>query len=343
MHPTGSPTGAPPPRVASPYNHAVAAVEKITNEHLKDEVARRISEYGILQGQGSAGTLEISMRPSAARTFKAHWTGYRLIYPQPTLVLLAWLNDGSFWSEGYISTVQPSFVLALRKSPHKNRGTGAERPDDKLSSPQAIEIAMEQRREWVKQGLVPDEELIRFEDFDEPVEAIDQFFNYTQFYCLRAVDVDWSAFGYVADQSVGWDEGEARIASTPFDVAIEEGLKKSDILWITPDTDPGKTIPCWFLYRKDKRLFIISAPSEQQEVTDVTGVRTAHVFTRRKGRDARLTEFDASVRLITPAEKEEFEEVAEQMIAKRQSVRNAEELISRWKAEGVILELMPLA
>lgn len=314
----------------------------ITTEDLKNEIARRISEYAIPPGQGSAGTLEISLRTSVARTFRAHWTGYRLLYPQPTVVLLAWLHDGSFWSEGYISTVQPSYVLAFRKTPHKNRGTGAERPDYKFSSPQSIETAIRQRREWVLQGLVADEEIIRYEDFDEPMEAIDQFFNYTSFYCLRAVDLDWSSFGHVAEPSVGWNEGEVAAASTPFDAAIEEGLKKSDILWLSPDTDPDKSIPCWFLYRKDKRLFVLSAPPEQV-IPDAARVRTAHVVTRRKGRDALLTGFEAHVRVLTPANREEFDEIAEQLVAKRQSVRNPEEMIAGWKAEGVILELMPLA
>jgi hypothetical protein len=314
----------------------------ITIEDLKNEIARRISEYALSPGEGSAGTLEISLRPSVARTFRAHWTGYRLLYPQPTLVLLAWLHDGSFWSEGYISTAQPSYVLAFRKTPHKNRGTGAERPDDKFSSPQSIETAIGQRREWVLQGLAPDEEIMRYEDFDDPMEAIDQFFNYTSLYCLRAVDLDWSSFGYMADPSAGWDEGEAAVASTPFDAAIEEGLKKSDILWLSPDTDPDKSIPCWFLYRKDKRLFVISAPSEQV-IPDAARVRTAHIVTRRKGRDARMTEFDAHVRVVTPANRDEFDEIAEQLVAKRQSVRSSEEMIAGWKAEGVILELMPLA
>jgi|GEM_PF-1391712 len=320
----------------------MAISQKITFEDLKEQIARRISEYRLIQGDGAAGTLDISLRSSAARTFKAHWTGYRLVYPQPTLVLLAWLKDGSFWSEGYISTDQPSYVLALRKQPHAQRGTGAERPDDKFTSTQSLEVAAQQRADWIAAGLVPDEETIRYEDFDSPMEAIDQFFNYTQFYCLDSVKAVWSDFGYSVDPSLGWNPGEAARASVPIEAAIDEGLKRSDILWLTPDTSPDQAVPCWFLYTKDKRLFVLSGEQEQI-IPAAQNVRRAHVVTRRKGRDARMAEFDASVRHISGENPEEFEEVGGLLLAKRQSVTGShEDNLKRWMREGVILELTPL-
>ena len=320
----------------------MATMQKVTTQQLKDLIARKLSEYRLSQGEGSLGTLEISLRPSAARTFKAHWTGFRLAYSQPTVVLLAWLHDGSFWSEAYISTVQPSYVLAFRKSPHKNRGTGAERPDDKFSPPQSIETAIAQRKAWIDAGLVPDEEIIRYEDFDDPAEAIDQFFNYTVFYCLKAVEAGWDAFGYAADPSIGWNAGEARTASTPFDSAVDEGLKRSDIIWLASDTAPDKSTPCWFAYTKDKRLLVLSG-EPQQIIPGAKDLRRVHVITRRKGRDAKMSEFDASVRVIDGNNPVEFEQLAEILLAKRQSVEgSAEANIDRWMREGVILELTPL-
>ncbi|MDQ4149560.1 MAG: hypothetical protein M3164_06195 [Actinomycetota bacterium] len=311
-------------------------------ERVKSRIAQRLTEYGINQGPGSAGTVEIMLLPAAERIFRAHWTGYRLVYPQPTLFLRATLKDGSFWSEGYISDVQPSFVLAFRKQPHPTRGTGAERPDDKFASPESIEVSQTVRKQRIEEGLVPDEEIMRYEDFDFPEEAVDQFFNYTSFYCLRAVNAEWTEFGYVADESVDWENVEVSAPAGDIDAAIDEGLKKSDILWLIPDTDLlGRAIPCWFVYTKDKRLFVLSGEPEQR-IPYAGDVRSAHVVTRWKGRDARMAEFDADVRPITAANRQEFEEIGKLLVAKRQSVRaSPEETIESWMRDGVILELFP--
>ncbi|MGH2809826.1 MAG: hypothetical protein ACRDIA_02970, partial [Actinomycetota bacterium] len=272
--------------------------------------------------------------------FKAHWTGYRLMYPNPTLVLVARQTGGEFWSEGYISTSQPSWVLCFRKNPHKTRGSGGERPEDKVTSSQALEIARSTRQSWVEQGLAPDEEVIRYEDFDSPIEAVDEFFNYHDFYCLRAVDGVWADYNYRPAPSVGWDEGRISIAAMPVDAAIDEGLKKADILWITPDNGT-RPVPCWYLYTKDKRLFVLSGEPEQT-IPGATQLRSVQVGLRRKGRDAMLAEFDAEVRIIDARNRAEFEEVAALLLAKRQSVRGTtKENIDRWLREGVILELIP--
>ncbi len=115
--------------------------KKVTIQELKAQLANRIAEYEIPNGVGSAGTIEISLAQGVTRTFRAHWTGFRLTYQKPTIVLKASLKDGSFWSEGYFSPDQPSYVLVFRKKPHKSRGTGAERPDDKFSAAQALETS----------------------------------------------------------------------------------------------------------------------------------------------------------------------------------------------------------
>lgn len=316
--------------------------QKLTIQELKAQIANRIAEYSIAEGVGSTGTLEISLAEGVTRTFRAHWTGFRLTYQKPTIVMKASLKDGSFWSEGYISPDQPSFVLSFRKQPHKSRGTGAERPDDKFASAQSLETSRALTAARVEDGLVADEEIIRYEDFDDPFEAIDEFFNYTAFYNLRAVEADWSQFGFVTDRSIRWDDQAYDAKENPNLAKIEEGLKRSDILWLEVDADPGgKPVPCWFLYTKDKRLFILSGEPEQM-IPYAREARHAHVVTRWKGRDATLVEFDADVRPITAADGEEFEAIAQQLVAKRQSVRgSAAETIEGWKRDAVILELIP--
>ena len=131
--------------------------QKITVQELKAQIANRIAEYSIAKGVGTGGTLEISLAQGVTRTFLAHWTGFRLTYQRPIIVMKATLKDGSFWSEGYISPDQPSFVLSFRKKPHKSRGTGAERPDDKFSSAQALETSRSLTAARVEAGLVADE------------------------------------------------------------------------------------------------------------------------------------------------------------------------------------------
>lgn len=318
--------------------------KKVTIQELKAQLANRIAEYSVPNGVGSAGTLEISLASGVTRTFRAHWTGFRLTYQRPTVVLKAALTDGSFWTEGYISPDQPSYVLVFRKKPHASRGTGAERPDDKFASAQSLETSRGVTSSRVQAGLTADEEIIRYEDFDDPFEAIDEFFNYTSFYNFRAVGTDWSQFGYVTDPSIRWEDMDVDKVVSPNLAAIEEGLKRSDIMWLSVDTDPGgKPVPCWFLYTRDKRLFVLSGEPEQR-IPFASQVKAAHVITRWKGRDAQMVEFDAKVRAITAADGEEFNEVAQLLVNKRQSVRgSAADTIQSWLRDGAILELTPKA
>ena len=63
---------------------------------------------------------------------------------------------------------------------------------------------------------------------------------------------------------------------------------------------------------------------------------------RWKGRDARLVDFEAAVRVIGPDRQDEFEEIGQLLVGKRQSVQGSvDDVIRRWMAQGVILELSP--
>ncbi|MGH2708006.1 MAG: hypothetical protein ACRDJK_06890, partial [Actinomycetota bacterium] len=219
------------------------AKTRITSEDLKRQLARRLAEYRVPKGEGSIGQLFIGIERVVTRTFKAHWTGFKLLYPGPTLRLRGELADGSFWSEGYFSTSQPSWVLAFRRKPPKARGSGGPRPEDKLSLQHSVDVSLADRKRLIDSGEVADEELIRMEDFDDPLEAIDEFFNYTEWYVLRAIDAEWEELGYQADPSLGWTEDEDRVASLSVVAAIDEGLKRSDIIWLTPNTAPKRPIP----------------------------------------------------------------------------------------------------
>jgi len=302
-------------------------------------IARRLSDYQVPRGDGALGTLHIAQERNISRTFKAHWTGFTLQFPKRIILLSAMLKDGTFWSEGYISTGQPSWVLAFRRDPHKARGSGGPRPDDKLGLESSIETSLAQRHKLIDSGQIPHEELIRMEDFDDPLEAVDEFFNYTAWYVLRAIEASWDQLGYIPEPTAGWGPDEDRAATLPVAPAIEEGLKKSDIIWVTPDTS-NRSLPCWFVYKNGK-IWVLSA-EPQQVIPDAVHVREAQVAVRWKGRDARLVDFEASVRVIGPENPAEFEEIGALLVAKRQSVQGSvEDIVSRWMSQGVILELTP--
>jgi hypothetical protein len=317
----------------------VARAALASLEDIKDRIARNLSERRVEEAAGELGNLSIALQKGIARSFRAHWTGFQVAYPGNTVVLRLDLKDGNLWCEGYISLKQPSWVLAFRKKPPAARGSGGPRPDDKFTHPEHVEEALSDRKRMIEEGLVRDEELIRMEDYDDPIEAADGFFNYSSFYILKAVDASWDQIGYSVDPSIGWDKDAYKQASVPIDAAIDEGLKKSDILWLTPNTAPNRPVPCWFVY-KDGKAFVLSG-ERQQVIPAAERVRDAHVVTRWKGRDALLVEFDAAVRHIN-AREPQFQEIAELMLNKRQSVSgDHEEYLQRWMRECVILELTP--
>jgi hypothetical protein len=329
----------PAVRLASRAERTVAAPVRSTADINLHRIARRLAEYQVPKGPGEIGMLSISQGRNVTRTFKAHWTGFRIQFPGPVILLSATLKSGQLWSEGYISVRQPSWVLAFRRDPPKARGSGGPRPDDKVSLEYSIETSLAQRHKLMDSGQIPHEELIRMQDYDDPLEAIDEFFNYTAWYVLHAIDSYWDQLGYAAEASTGWGPEEDREATLPVDAAIEQGLKKSDIIWVTPDTSP-RPIPCWFVYRNGK-IYVLSA-EDQQRIPDAAHVRKADVTLRWKGRDAKLVDFEASVRVIDRDSQDEFEQIGELLVAKRQSAQGSvDDIVGRWLSEGVILELTP--
>ncbi|GAC1369282.1 MAG: hypothetical protein NVSMB32_14150 [Actinomycetota bacterium] len=215
VSPGAAPAPAAPLGALSPGKRVrVEPTPRIPDE-IRHRVAGRLAEYKVPKGPGRIGTLSLGLERGLVRTFKAHWTGFKLLYPQRTLLLTATLNNGEFWSEGYISIQQPSWVLAFRRDPHKARGSGGPRPDDKLTLDSAVDTSVAYRHRLIEAGTVPHEELIRMEDFDDPSEAVDEFFNYTAWYVLRAVEAHWDQLGYVPDATIGWDHADDRLAAGP--------------------------------------------------------------------------------------------------------------------------------
>src|SRR5437667_6746354 len=146
---------------------ASMALRKVAgSSDVRLHVARNLAEYAVPKGPGELGTLSIALERNLTRTFKAHWTGFKLLFPRPTILLSATLHNGQFWSEGYISPGQPSWVLAFRRDPPKARGSGGPRPDDKLGLRSDVHTSELQSHHLIVSGQMPDKELIRMEDFE---------------------------------------------------------------------------------------------------------------------------------------------------------------------------------
>ncbi|MGZ5294567.1 MAG: hypothetical protein ACXWFU_12360, partial [Actinomycetota bacterium] len=120
---------------------------------------------------------------------------------------------------------------------------------------------------------------------------------------------------------VGELEFPVYVQSAPakLDKDTEDGLKKSDVIWI--GTDRGgrrRTVPAWFAYKNGKILVVSQREPgpEEQTVPGVPGAQELVVVTRRKGRDTSLDEFTAAQRRLEGAE---WEEAAKVLVDRRRS------------------------
>jgi hypothetical protein len=134
------------------------------------------------------------------------------------------------------------------------------------------------------------------------------------------------------------------VQSAPAKLAkeTEDGLKKSDVIWVGYErAGKRRTAPVWFAY-KDGRIFVISQRQPGPEEQTVPGVPDAQqlvVVTRRKGRDTSLEEFWAAQRRLEGAE---WEAAAAVLADKRKSrVGSPAENIAKWRGSCDIVELTP--
>jgi hypothetical protein len=147
------------------------------------------------------------------------------------------------------------------------------------------------------------------------------------------------------DAIIGEIEVPVFVQQAPSKLAkeTEDGLKKSDVIWVGADLPGGhRAVPAWFAY-KNGRLFVLSQREGGPEEQTIPGLPGAHeliVTTRRKGRDTSLEEFPTAVRLLEGVEWED----AAKVLADRRRSRNGspEESIARWRGSCDIAELTPV-
>jgi hypothetical protein len=122
----------------------------------------------------------------------------------------------------------------------------------------------------------------------------------------------------------------------------EEGLRKSDVIWVGTRMNGRKRLaPVWFAYR-DGKILVLSAREPGPEEQSVPGVPEANelvVVTRRKYRDTSLQEFSAAQRLLEGAE---WDAAAKTLVDRRRSrVGPPADSIARWRGTCDIVELTP--
>jgi len=123
---------------------------------------------------------------------------------------------------------------------------------------------------------------------------------------------------------------------------IEDGLKRSDVIWVGADVGGRRQqIPAWFVY-KDGKIYVLSQREPGPQEQTVPGIGRAKEFivtTRRKGRDTSLDEFTAAPRLLDGPE---WEAMAAALVDKRKSrVGPPADSLARWRGSADILELTP--
>jgi hypothetical protein len=122
----------------------------------------------------------------------------------------------------------------------------------------------------------------------------------------------------------------------------EEGLRKSDVIWVGTRVNGHKRMaPVWFAF-KDGKIYLLSCRDPNMHEQTVPGVPDAQelvVVTRRKLRDTSLQEFTAAQRLL---EGPEWEAAAKILVDRRRSrVGPPAESLSRWRGTCDIVELTP--
>jgi hypothetical protein len=180
---------------------------------------------------------------------------------------------------------------------------------------------------------------------------------------LREVGQYLASF-IIEGQVLGEIEVPAYLQAAPdkFPKEIEDGLKRSDVIWVGLEEGPAedgsgvlrllgrrrekprpRMIPSWFVYRNG-RIYVLSRIEpgfDEQTVPGIPGANEVLVVTRRKGRETALDRFRAAVRIIPPGP--EWEQAAGWLADKRKSRAGPPgDSIKRWRESSAIAELTPI-
>ncbi|WP_049574155.1 hypothetical protein [Nonomuraea sp. SBT364] len=114
--------------------------------------------------------------------------------------------------------------------------------------------------------------------------------------------------------------------------AIQEGAKKSGILWLALDR-PRLAWHAWH----DGAIYLVTG-GEEQRLPGLEGLGSVRVTLRSKDNGVRLAEFDADVAVVDQAAEPEAVAV---LAKERLNARDSEHLAERWAAGSTVLRLTP--
>lgn len=275
---------------------------------IKAAVAGALTRHGLERGDASKSKvlLRITREENVRRVVQAYWTPFQAEIPGECLALhLEVAEPRVFWSECYLSPTFRNWVFCF-----------AERPDGEI-------------------------QLTHYADFASPEKAIERFFDLSSWYVLTASGTTWDDVVYQTGEDLEWEMRHTRVAGQTSNDAVQEALKKSTILWLRwRDGDREETMPVWFL--NDKGTIYVLNGERQQTIPNVRRLQRCDVILRWKGKNTRIAEIPASVRILD--KNDQWLEIAEKIAEKRLNIPGApEETARRWQEECDILEVTLLS
>ncbi|MGW0196320.1 hypothetical protein [Nonomuraea sp. NPDC003201] len=114
--------------------------------------------------------------------------------------------------------------------------------------------------------------------------------------------------------------------------AIEEGAKKSGILWLTLDR-PRLAWHTWH----DGAIYLVTG-GEEQALPGLDALDRVHVTLRSKDNGARLVEFEAAVAVVDQAA---AADAVAALAKERLNALDSEHLTERWSRDSTVLRLTP--
>jgi hypothetical protein len=288
----------------------MAITQRPVDAHLApivEQIARQLGSYGLGPGNaaGAKAAVRVEHERNVKRVVQVYWTPFMIELPGSSIGLhLEVAEPRVHWTEAYLTYDGRSWVLSFH-----------ERPDGEI-------------------------QLAYYETYNDPLVALDGFFDISSWYVMTPTDQKWADAVYQIADDVPWTEYHSALASPGTGSAVQESLKKSTIIWLRyPGPDGHEiTMPVWFLFdNKTSKIYVLSG-ERQQTLPGVERIMEATVIFRWKGKNARVADVPAAVRVLPPGP--EWDEVAEKVAEKRLNIPGLpEETARRWRDECHILEL----
>ncbi|MEW9553478.1 hypothetical protein [Nonomuraea sp. NPDC050783] len=115
--------------------------------------------------------------------------------------------------------------------------------------------------------------------------------------------------------------------------AVEEGAKKSGVLWLALADGPRLAWHVWH----EGAIYLVTG-GEEQLLPGLDALDRVRVTLRSKDNGARLVEFDAAVSVVGQGE---APDAVAALAKERLNARDAEHLAERWARESTVVRLTP--